>query len=807
MNESDSTWRVASTSSLASLSYTLPPLSQSSGPLKVPAIPAELEPAADSRSEPDIRPSSSGGSSKPVVESPTPSSIPSSTKWDSRQQSFISPTKLQEFRATTPTHHFTSTPSPTNDHYTPTMMAPNSEQAHPRPLRGGSGNSGNSASPPGQTHSRTSSFFSMTFNRNKDRDRDKVDRASSADLPMQNPPDSENGMYRTQSNQQPPPSQLDSKAPALGPPPPSGPPPSSAPTQPPPLHPEIRSIVALTVSHAHKIYFSGPLIRRVERESNGSKPAKDMGWEEVWAQLGGTTLSIWNMKHIQEASKLGKEVPPSYINTTDAFVQVLGSVTVPAQPPRPAVPAKPGKPVTATSPAVSPIPAQPAVPAVPAQKYTNVLTLNTAGSNLILFACPSTAALISWASALRLSSWEKSRLEEIYTAHLCRITLSARDIPTTLVRNRLEGYVRIRVAGQTDWKLVWMVVSAAASDTGNGGHDTGATDELGRVVSNGHNGAGFTKGKKRMSSLFSRDSSQSHDANGNAGGPTKPMVAMYTSPKPKDKKKPLMVLNSVSQVFGVYPERPELISRSTLFKVEGTFSADPAHSNTTPKEGDLAGNMRGREGWVLVMPQLEGGLSQAAEMLKWIIAFHDAFHLYGRPEAWSWDPRDPASLMFAYPVGPHKELLFLDREQAEALDPRDDRTSSIRSKLIDILATRMEELGPPGSAGIRGRDARPSSHGAGALTPSSLPPISTGRGPQLPPLSFDSNQNTPQEDRALLTPITERSSLYTRDGGALCLARAWGIRCIVGHLLFWRSKRGSRARVRHRSHLQREMQR
>jgi CCR4-NOT transcriptional complex subunit CAF120 len=77
-------------------------------------------------------------------------------------------------------------------------------------------------------------------------------------------------------------------------------------------------------------------------------------------------------------------------------VQVLGSVTVPA---------------TASA---------------PAKKYSNVLTLNTAGSNLLLFSCPTLAALLSWAAALRLSAWEKSRLEEIYTAHLIRITLGGK---------------------------------------------------------------------------------------------------------------------------------------------------------------------------------------------------------------------------------------------------------------------------------------------------------------------------------------------------------------------------------------------
>jgi hypothetical protein len=97
--------------------------------------------------------------------------------------------------------------------------------------------------------------------------------------------------------------------------------PASPPQPPPgtpPLHPEIRSIVQLTAAHAHKIYFSGPLIRRIERQSDGHKPHKDDGWCDVWAQLGGTTLSIWDMKQIQEANKRGKQVPPAYVNVTDA---------------------------------------------------------------------------------------------------------------------------------------------------------------------------------------------------------------------------------------------------------------------------------------------------------------------------------------------------------------------------------------------------------------------------------------------------------------------------------------------------------
>ena len=88
--------------------------------------------------------------------------------------------------------------------------------------------------------------------------------------------------------------------------------------QPPVLHPEIRSVLQLTVAHARKVYFSGPLVRRLERQPDGSRPVKDEGWTDVWAQLGGTTLSIWDMKAIADASKEGKEVPPTYINVQDA---------------------------------------------------------------------------------------------------------------------------------------------------------------------------------------------------------------------------------------------------------------------------------------------------------------------------------------------------------------------------------------------------------------------------------------------------------------------------------------------------------
>jgi CCR4-NOT transcriptional complex subunit CAF120 len=88
------------------------------------------------------------------------------------------------------------------------------------------------------------------------------------------------------------------------------------------LHPEIEQVVALTLAHSSKIYCSGALARKIERQSDGN-PAKahEAGWSDVWAQLGGTTMSVWDMQAINKASQEGKEVPPSYLNVTDSVSQ------------------------------------------------------------------------------------------------------------------------------------------------------------------------------------------------------------------------------------------------------------------------------------------------------------------------------------------------------------------------------------------------------------------------------------------------------------------------------------------------------
>ncbi|CAL1716672.1 unnamed protein product [Somion occarium] len=638
----------------------------------------------------------------------------SSPRWDSRNQGFISPAQLQQWKQ--------QQRASTHDFPSDLQSPPPHQDPHPQLPMGAQSSAGPStpAAPPAPTHTRTTSSFSLFKHKHSQQDTPQPPIPPNQQQNAPNDASKQSNVLKRRSPDKPLELSTSGDVPqTTGEQGASAPNRTSTTRQPeplPPLHPEIKSIVNLTLAHGQKIYFSGPMVRKLERQPDGQKPAKDEGWRDVWAQLGGTTLSLWDMKEIEEASKQGRQVPPSYINVTDAFVQVVGAISIPAM----------GN--------------------SPPQKYMNVFTLNTAGLNMLLFSCPTTQALISWVAALRLSAWEKSRLEEMYTAHLLRITLNdGRDAPSPLVRGRMEGWVRIRLAGQTDWKRLWMVVTAG------GAHQDGASVSSTDVRPGSPNAP---PRKKRMSNLFSREKSPPRPV-----APAKPILQLFASPKHKDRKKALLSFREVNQAFAVYPERPELISRSTLMKLEGQLGDE-----------EMAGMMKNKEGWLLIMPEFEGGNSRASEMLKWLIGIHDAFELYGRPRIYSWDPRDPQSMMFAYPIGPHKELLFLDREFAEGLEIRDDRTSTVRVSLRRILWDRMR-----GPASDRAPPPVPKDE------PPSLPPLPVvsdlGHSDQpqasgsqqpaqasmhLPPLDFEREREhaTPTVEASApraLSPITERS--------------------------------------------------
>jgi CCR4-NOT transcriptional complex subunit CAF120 len=82
---------------------------------------------------------------------------------------------------------------------------------------------------------------------------------------------------------------------------------------------------------------------------------------------------------------------------------------------------------------------------------------------------------------------------------------------------------------------------------------------------------------------------------------------MYAWNKAKERKVPVLTMREVTQAFAVYPEKPELIDKSTIIKLEGLMGGEA-----------LAGTMKNREAWMFVMPEQTGENTHTGEMLRWI---------------------------------------------------------------------------------------------------------------------------------------------------------------------------------------------
>ena len=147
-----------------------------------------------------------------------------------------------------------------------------------------------------------------------------------------------------------------------------------------------------------------------------------------------------------------------------------------------------------------------------------------------------------------------------------------------------------------------MIMSAARSST-----DVASINSKSPLSGRNSRSSTYAAPKKnRISGLFSRDKPSDL--------PERPNISLYTAPRGKEKVKPLLMFDAVTQAFAVYPERPKLISSSTLIKLEGTYGDE-----------DMCANMRRREGWMLLMPDLEGARSVSGEMLRWLIGEHAPF--------------------------------------------------------------------------------------------------------------------------------------------------------------------------------------
>ncbi|MBW0476945.1 hypothetical protein O181_016660 [Austropuccinia psidii MF-1] len=403
-----------------------------------------------------------------------------------------------------------------------------------------------------------------------------------------------------------------------------------------------------------KFYHQGFVFRRTCLLSDGMPPKRTdpfINWSKYYVQITSTTLSSWNANEIEMAASKGLQVPPTYTNITDASISLPNSDATPTldlqNPPSP-----------------------------------HIFFLNNAGRNKFIFACTDHADLVSWVTAIRLASWERSRLFEIYTGVLLALRLPTPQAPS--IKEKHEGHLVIRFPRDTEWTKVWCSIS-------RDGTGTGSTKE--------------TKDNRwnRRSSLFGLSnfhikstSPHHHPGNLDALQSDRGIETVITFYSKKGSKKPIGTFAAVNFAAAVYPESKALIESSTMFKLEGDFQS--FHPDGRPSE-----NLE--QGFILATPD-DGTLQ---DMLAWLLGIMSAFKLYGRPQKLSYDPYDPSSFYFGYPIGPEQDHLFLDRLTAENLPVPEQNLAKIRHGFTSLLFQRFQASLKPSPRNHSGTDLNPSS--------------------------------------------------------------------------------------------------
>lgn len=103
--------------------------------------------------------------------------------------------------------------------------------------------------------------------------------------------------------------------------------------------PELQPVFAFLNSHSHKLYQEGYFLKLHDLDSRkhcsrpilfssythiytGGRPSVDRAWNECFAQLVGTVLSLWDAAALDAAGEDG-EVVPTFINLSDASVKMV----------------------------------------------------------------------------------------------------------------------------------------------------------------------------------------------------------------------------------------------------------------------------------------------------------------------------------------------------------------------------------------------------------------------------------------------------------------------------------------------------
>lgn len=416
------------------------------------------------------------------------------------------------------------------------------------------------------------------------------------------------------------------------------------------------------------------------------KPAPDQEWYEFFAQLNGTILSLWDAAAADEAAFMGgQSVMPQFINITDSII---------------------------TSPS-----------AQEQADHQNVLAINTAGSNKYLFEFQNPNVLKRWSAAFRIAVYERVSLQECYTAALIARSRTAPNVRRLFStyhgalgsKGKYSGWVRVRFSWSIKWQRCWAVVSDTPSSWSSG------------------------SGHAIHERLIHKFSSKQQSLRGE--------IRFYDSRR-DPKNKPIAILSNVYSAFAVYPEKSFLVDQSTMIKVEGslhapkgsflrgdqykdafvllmpeempTLASNSSSPNSSPIVGSNASTFaptaRSRFSTASFLAVLNNSSHKPSSsatfesMLTWLVAFYDAFSLYGRPDKLITDSSHKNSMIFAMPSSLEESYLdveevFLTLADQGQLETNTYSSQEWRARMKELTLAQLKQGKRPFNAAILVRNA------------------------------------------------------------------------------------------------------
>ncbi|KAF9122096.1 hypothetical protein BGW39_010019 [Mortierella sp. 14UC] len=303
------------------------------------------------------------------------------------------------------------------------------------------------------------------------------------------------------------------------------------------------------------------------------------------------------------------------------------------------------------------------------------------------------SAVQDWVCAIRLSCYECSRLQEIYTSTLLRRPKFRDQVAASIEGPiKAEGMLRVKFWAGEDWMRLWVVVS----------------DQRGDEVK-----------KKKQGKILQ-------------AAPIRGQIHFYENPK---SKRPFISMYNVSQAYAVCPSRSSINASkdnkvdeegSLTIKLEGDvvlqrenlFAQRKGFFNSPSPPSNVARDLQallptGKSMFAMFQ------VPNAVERTKFLLGTSEAFRIYGKPGPLLFDsPTDPAAMNFGCMASSLlQQELLIGLDAVLNLPQKGESLADVKFSFGEVLRKRLIAENSPS----QGHQRRFSNQSGGNRRQSTLP--------------------------------------------------------------------------------------